>query len=90
MFVRFPKLNCVEISTFPSAAGWFILDFRQCFSARVEVKQMTHEALCLLCINVFLLLELRRSRKREDSSEMENTPRRISHAHMPVAHVTTH
>lgn len=95
MFVRFPRLNCVVISTFPSAAWWFILALRHCLSGRVEVKKMTHEALCLLCTNVFLPLELRRSRKPEDSSEMENTPRRdhsssISPPHMPVAHVTAH
>lgn len=73
-FVGFLRLNCVEISTFLSVAWWFNLALRHCLSGRVEVKKMTHEALCLLCTKVFLPLELRHFRKREDSSEMENTP----------------
>lgn len=86
----------MEISTFASAALWFILALRHHLSGRVEVKKMTHEAVCLRCTKVFLPLELRRSRKHEDSSEMENTPRRdhssssMSPPHMPVAHAGAH
>ncbi|KAM9451363.1 hepatitis A virus cellular receptor 2 homolog isoform 2-T2 [Clarias gariepinus] len=45
---------------------------------------------------VALIWKLRRARKREDSSEMENAPRRhhsssgISPSHMPVAHLGVH